>query len=399
MAKHQYPANEEVIVGCVSAGSIAAYARSLGVAASTLKAHLEREGLLEDLKKQLKTPKRAHLSVGEEVSREESLEAEVKELRKALSKTRGDEVAETRIIDALERGVAAADVTYTPRPPTKRSGKQTPHVFALLLSDAHAGEKVSLEETNGVNEYDWTIMLQRLRKLAEGVRSHNDHYGASRADVLHITSLGDGLSGSIHEELKETNDPPLSEAIVRYGVDIGEWIITELLPEFPGGIVMDCVVGNHPRFSVKPRAKVAYDNGDWIASEVTRIHVRNHGNVLVRAPKASQTVVNICGRNVLLSHGDGVRTTMAGVPWGGIIRQGDKLRQLFAQSDVRVDHVFGGHWHNPQVAEDRFLLINGSIKGVDEYSIKKYGGGKPPSQLLTAFHPKHGLTGVHFIDL
>lgn len=385
---------------CVAAGSVAAYARATGLPSKTLREQLERYGIAAEIKKRLKPTGRAKAArkVGEEVTELERLQAENKELEAALAKTRGNEVAEARVLAALESGIQAAKPTYKRLPGRAARGKQQPHTLALLLSDAHAGEKVSYEETNGLNEYDWSIMLRRLRRLAEGVRSHNDHYGAGRARKLHITSLGDGLSGSIHEELRETNDPPFAEAIVRYGEDIGEWVATELAPEFDE-IVIDHVVGNHPRFSTKPRAKVAYDNGDWIAANVTRIYLRGHKHIAVNAARSSQVVIDICGRKVLLVHGDGVRTTMAGVPWGGIIRHSDRLRALFALADVDVTHVFGGHWHNPQVAEDRSILINGSVKGVDEYSIKKYGGGKPPSQLLAAFHPKHGLTGVHFIDL
>lgn len=89
---------------------------------------------------------------------------------------------------------------------------------------------------------------------------------------------------------------------------------------------------------------------------------------------------------------------MVGVPWGGIMRQTERLRALFDLVDEKPDHVFCGHWHNPQIAEDFSILVNGSVKGIDEYGIDQHGGGKPPVQLLAAFHPKWGITGVHKID-
>jgi hypothetical protein len=266
-----------------------------------------------------------------------------------------------------------------------------------MFSDAHAGEVVSPIETNGLNEYNWQVMLERFRRLADAVRSHRDHYGVA-ARHLKIYSLGDGLSGNIHEELKETNEFPFAECIVRFGEDVGSWISTEFASEFET-IEYDAVVGNHPRYSKKQRAKVAYDNGDWIASETTRLYLRNHEKISVRAHRARQAIVETCGEKHALIHGDGVRTTMAGIPWGGIVRHTDKLRKLFDLADIPVKRVFGGHWHNSQIAEEWSIFINGSIKGIDEYGIGEYGDGKPAGQVLVAMHPKWGVTGAHKIDL
>jgi hypothetical protein len=36
--------------------------------------------------------------------------------------------------------------------------------MVLLLSDLHASETVRLEATQGINEYSWDIMLERLAK-------------------------------------------------------------------------------------------------------------------------------------------------------------------------------------------------------------------------------------------
>lgn len=391
MPKHVWPDDGAVVAGIAQHGSKAAYARALGVSATALKDHIDRHGIVPQQAAQPLTA----ASVGEPVSREEMLEQQLVEARKALLQARAEDVREARVLEVLEGSISRVVPTYKPRP-RRTSVDHEAHTLCLLWSDCHASEVVSLTETLGLNEYNWPIMMERLRRLAEGVRSHRDHYGA-KARKLVIASLGDQLTGVIHEELRDTNDTTFSDSMVRFGEEGAQWISQEFGDVFEE-IEVHVIPGNHPRFSQKPRHKLSYDNGDYVAGHIMRIALAGHPNIRVNVPRASKAIIDICGRKVLLLHGDGVRSTMVGVPWGGIIRHSERLVKLFDLADVEVQHVFGGHWHNPQVAEDFSILINGSIKGVDEYGIDKFAGGKPPVQLLAAFHPRHGITGVHKID-
>jgi hypothetical protein len=395
--KYDWPDTEEFVKIYVEGGyTYAAISDVVGAPIGTVASHISSDpGLRKGIKEAKAAQKIKRASVGEPVNELELVRHERDEALRAVSKARGEEVATERVIQSLERGISAAKPTYKPKKQTVHHNIDA-HTLVLLFSDAHAGEQVNREAVNGLNEYNWQIMLERMQRLAESVRSHRDHYGV-KARKLHIVSLGDGLNGEIHEDAKVSNEYPMAECAVRFGEDVAEWIVTELEPEFES-IELDGVVGNHPRFAQKPRAKVAYDNGDWIATETTRIALKHH-NIPVRAHKAKQAVIEICGRKYLLAHGDGVRTTMAGVPWGGVIRNADRLKALFNLSEVEVEAIFGGHWHNAQIAESLSVLINGSIKGIDEYSISAFGGGKPAKQLLAAMHPKWGITGVHPIDL
>jgi len=395
----EWPSDDEIVAGIVEHGSISAYARALDRKVNSLASHIDarllRDRLAEARVGARQKPQAAKPKPGDKVSREEILEQELVEARKALASARVEDVREARVLEAIERGIRALKPSSTVAHP-RRPSQGTEHTLCLLWSDTHAGETVSLVETNGVNEYNWQIMFERLRTVASSVRSHRDHYG-TRARTLHIASLGDMLTGVIHQELAETNDVPFADSMVQFGVEAGDWIAEEFADEFDR-IVIDCVVGNHPRFSQKPRNKVAYDNGDYVVGHFIRQRLREYKHITVNVPKSDRAIVTICGRTVLLAHGDGVRTTMAGVPWGGVIRHTERLEKLFSLSDIKVDHVFGGHWHNPQIAENFGILINGSVKGPDEYGMKKYGGGAPPVQLLAAFHPKWGMTGIHKID-
>ena len=49
-----------------------------------------------------------------------------------------------------------------------------------------------------------------------------------------------------------------------------------------------------------------------------------------------------------------------------------------------------GHWH--QLIQLERLIVNGSLKGYDEYAYSNNFGFEPPRQALWLTHPEHGLT-------
>jgi hypothetical protein len=49
-----------------------------------------------------------------------------------------------------------------------------------------------------------------------------------------------------------------------------------------------------------------------------------------------------------------------------------------------------GHWH--QDIRLRKLIVNGSLKGYDEYAFANNFPFEPPSQALWMTHPQHGIT-------
>ena len=170
-----------------------AAAKKMGVGQGTLSQYL-REGPAEPRKTKLPT---------DAISREEMLEQELNELRSATQKQRKMSVLEERILARLESGIEAAKPRYSPLSIPK--ARHDEHEFALLFSDTHASEVVSREETLGMNEYDWGIMLDRMARLQRAVLSYqqNRPYPIRK---LHVWMLGDMLSGDIHQELAETND-------------------------------------------------------------------------------------------------------------------------------------------------------------------------------------------------
>lgn len=400
--QHEYPSDDEIVALISELGTLAAVARRLGMARPTLAYYTEHQpGLTARIVEATRAAKARTVKpfadlapAGEEVSREEILTQELAEARRALTAARSDDVREARVIEALAVHLPSKQPRYVPKP-IKVSGKRQPHTLVLLWSDMHAAEVVSREETNGANEYNWDIMLRRHDELRRGVLSFADRFGP--IERLVICALGDGLSGIIHQELAETNEMPLSEATVQLGLDGAEFV-ESLAAEFPETLFAG-VVGNHPRFTVKMRSKGRFDNADWLWMQILKQRLARNENISFEIPKAQKHPVMVYGRRLLLSHGDGIRSAMVGVPWGGIIRHTDRLRNQYTQMGLPVDHFLFGHYHEANVVKNRRIVINGSCKGVDEYSIDSFGGGEPPTQVLLPFHPKYGMVGANYIDL
>lgn len=335
---------------------------------------------------------------GEAVSREEVLQAENVELRRQVTQARKMEVFDHRALDVLERNVQAiqfeGDARYDFVHPAVDADLTT-HTHALQYSDLHAAEVVSFEAMNGLNEYNWAIMDVRHQRLARAIRSFKKNRPYP-IDDLYIWGLGDMVTGDIHDELRETNEIIISEAAVKLGLYMADFVATELVPLYKR-IQIDAVVGNHGRVTKKPEFKSATKNWDWIAYKIMELRLAEFPSVTVKLPTSFETVVQIYDKNILLFHGDGVISNMPGVPWGGIQRRTKELADTYNSIGLHIDHFACGHYHEANVTGQRRILMNGSLKGPDEYSMKRYGGGRPACQLLHTFHPTRGLVGTDYL--
>lgn len=324
------------------------------------------------------------------------LKAELKDLKQRVKKTHTEDVQAERVFREIQEAITAAPVKYTPL--EVEIGGSRPHAQALLLSDTHAGEIVVPEAVNGLNEYSWDICVERMKNIQKSLLS----FQANRPyaiEELHLWVLGDMLSGSNHQELAETNEFPIAEQAFRFGMLLGQWI-EELIPFYPV-LKVRGIVGNHPRVSQKPANKQVFNNFDWMAYKIAEAYLAKYvesGAVDINFPRAGFHVTEIAGNHVLLMHGDGIRSTMPGVPWGGVTRRVNELKKQYIEQGIHIKGVALGHFHQMNVVQGS-IFMNGSVKGLDEYSLKNFGAGEKPAQLLLTYDKqKERLTDASFIN-
>lgn len=282
-----------------------------------------------------------------------------------------------------------------PEPPIwmlrKGGGKSVAGVPTLFLSDFHWGEVVDSGQIGGVNEFNMSIANARLRTVVEKT-THllKEYINPSSYPGIVVALGGDMVSGDIHDELSVSNEQPIMPVVVDlWGKLI--WAIETLAGEF-GKVFVPCVTGNHGRNTMKIRAKGRHHTSfDWLLYQFLAKHFENDDRVQFLIPDGPDAYYKIYGHRYLLTHGDQFRggDGLIGA-LGPIVRGDHKKRSRNSQIDMGYDTMLLGHWH--QLIQLERLIVNGSLKGYDEYAYSNNFGYEPARQGLWLTHPDHGIT-------
>lgn len=323
----------------------------------------------------------------------ELLKTRLAQATSAAKKHRSVDVQAELVLEELRATVQPAPVEF--EAPEQAEGYGHNHMHVLLLSDLHVGEVVDLEAMNGINEYNWEITQRRMQQVLDAMRS----FANARPypiDELVVAMLGDQNSGKNHGEIERTNEFTPTEQAYHTGMLLGKFV-ESLVEDYPF-IRVGGVVGNHPRTQEKPMNKQVFDNWDWASYKYAELYLQNYETVSCEFPRSGQWLTEIAGKNALFFHGDGIRSTMPGVPWGGVIRRVNELRKQYMERGLAVKYFGLGHFHDANVVQGGSIWMNGSLKGPDEYTLKNFGGGTDPTQLLLTFDKdKERLTDVSYI--
>lgn len=273
--------------------------------------------------------------------------------------------------------------------PAKPKAKSA--TIIAMLSDTHFDEVVVPEEVEFLNSYNREIAVRRLETWATNLIKMSKHYLAGlQYDGIVLILGGDIFSGDIHEELKETNADTLPASILFWSEQISAAI--ELLVKEFGKVHVVCVVGNHGRLSRKPRAKLrAKTNIDWLLSKMVERHFAKDKRITFCIPEGADAFFSVYGYGQLVTHGD---QTNGGSGIGGIYPPIMRLRarkaQRFLTTGQNFTTLWMGHWH--QYLPSPSLVVNGSLKGYDEYAFVSNFSFEVPQQAMAIITPEHGVT-------
>lgn len=305
----------------------------------------------------------------------------------ALKKERLDEDFIKSQIIKLSREPVEVPTWLVRSKPTRNA----PGVPTLFASDWHWAEVVDHKQIGGVNEYDLEIAHARARRMIEvTIDLLNNHMVNPSYPGIVFALGGDMLSGDIHEELTATNEVEIMPALTDlFGVLT--WCIQTLADHF-GRVFVPCVSGNHGRNTQKIRAKGRnYTSFDWLLYCFLAKRFEDDKRVHFLIPNGPDALYSIYGHRYLLTHGDQFRggDGMIGA-LGPILRGDHKKRSRNSQIDAEYDTMLLGHWH--QLIQLQRVIVNGSLKGYDEYAYANNFPFEPPRQALWITHPVHGIT-------
>lgn len=264
----------------------------------------------------------------------------------------------------------------------------------LMLSDLHLDEVVRPEEVGYYNAFDREIAEQRLRRTAERTVHVLDEYVSGLTFDGFILALGgDILSGDIHAELAKTNEATVFDSVVHWVPQLASFI-SYLADHLDVPMHIPCVVGNHDRNPANRRSPAknrARDAVSWVIYCWLADRFRDDDRITFQVSEAADALYRVYDMTYLMTHGDQFK---GGNGIGGIYmpisRGAYKKKQVYAAKGQPFDYMILGHFHQ-FIAGPQFL-VNGSLKGWDEYAETSNFVPEPPAQALWLTTPERGIT-------
>lgn len=266
------------------------------------------------------------------------------------------------------------------------------HTPVLVTGDFQWGEVINKDNLDNINEYNIGIAETRYKKIIEGtIDIAFEHMGNHKYPGIIYLRLGDGVSGNIHEELRETNEMSSIPA-VRSLVSCEAWGLEQLAEKF-GKTHVISVPGNHARTSMKPPTKRIEDNYDILSAWWLESLFKKDKRFTWQTPNSADALFPIYGRNYLATHGDniGSRGGQGFVgPAATILRGMKKVTDEYSRRNIHIEKIFMGHFHT--ALDVGYGWCNGSLAGYSEYARVNRLTPEPPTQWLIFFHKKYGST-------
>lgn len=363
-------------------GTVTQASRATGIPRNTIDSRYSR-ARIEGFKPNGLPPEqiKAHETIG--------LQDRVRELEAILKSERRERLSEDRIRKELfGLGAAPIDAPKWATATPKKGG--LPGIPTLFLSDLHWGEVVKPGQIHGKNAYSVAVAKRRLQQVvSRAIHLCFDYTVNPDYPGIVVALGGDLVSGDIHEELVETNELTSAQTLIDI-VGALAWALDMLAARF-GRVWVVAVTGNHGRLTHKIRAKNrAFTNFDWVIAQLLQRQFAKDSRFSWLIPDGPDAWFRIYNHRYLLTHGDQFRGGDGIIGALGPILRGDtKKRARNSNLDLGYDTMLLGHWH--QYITLRRVIVNGSMKGYDEYAAQNNFPYEPPIQALWFTHPTLGI--------
>lgn len=272
----------------------------------------------------------------------------------------------------------------------KRRSKAHRGTPVLMLSDLHLDEVVEPAEMDGLNEYNRAIAHKRLEEVVNStVKLMKGYVTGLHFDGIVVPLLGDIITGDIHEELAKTNEDTVQGTIVHW-VPVLASALRHLADEF-GRVFVPCVDGNHDRATKRTQAKKRAENSfAWIIYNWLADTLRDDDRITFSISTSPEQRIDVYETRFLLAHGDAFRSSGGvGGLYPSLLKWLLRKHALYSTARNDFDYALIGHWHQLLWGSD--FVVNGSLKGYDEYARASGFGFERPQQALFVVTPENGV--------
>jgi predicted phosphodiesterase len=271
------------------------------------------------------------------------------------------------------------------------TGAKSPGTPTLFLSDLHWGEVVHPSQIGGVNAYNLTIARKRMKfTLETAIKLLRILDPQMRYPGIVLPLGGDMVSGNIHDELAATNEINSMPTLL----DLYRHLVPgiRLMADTFGHVFLPCVTGNHDRDTKKTWSKDRYATSfSWLLYQFLAIAFADDKRVTFYIPDGADAIYKVHNLRYLLTHGDQFKAGDSIIgPIGPLMRGNQKKSARNSAVGQDYDVMICGHWH--QYIQLNRLIVNGSMKGYDEYAAQGNFSFEPPTQALWMTHPDYGIT-------
>lgn len=268
----------------------------------------------------------------------------------------------------------------------KATSEKGDRYAVALFSDAHVEETVTPETVLNLNEYNVAIAEQRIKAYFANLVTCLKR---DDVDTLYFASLGDTISGFIHEHLMQENGmtPPQAVLFAQSLIVSGLRHICDSLPYLK--VVFIGIAGNHSRLTKKLQNsngfKMSYE---WIMYQNIKQICDTLGmGITFIIPEAELALIETPdGKRYIFCHGFQVQSkgtgTVAGI-YPALGRLAMKWQKIFKQ-----DKIFLGHYHT--CVSIPTATVNGSIIGYNAFALTNGMGYEEPAQQYEVYDSEIG---------
>ncbi|MBS4462246.1 metallophosphoesterase family protein [Aerococcaceae bacterium zg-B36] len=294
----------------------------------------------------------------------ESLKQAIGELRHSQLEAQQDFLSLNRLKREISKDVILAEIIgekigeidwsdfnglKTPIINTNMDKKQA----IVAISDFHYG----YQGENELNEYNPVIAEHLL------VNVYADKlinlFKVENVTNVHVINLGDLVEGNLRNQSLFDTQKTLSEQaveatdiIVKFLVKLSKYV----------NIAYSGIVGNHDRLTPNVKEALSGDSVMYLSNTIIEKLSQHIGIEYKSLESEYYGVVEMSGRKILVVHGD--RTS---------VFKDSVLAEQSLMLNKKLDLIIAGHYHRHnvrEVADDKYVAIFGSIKGIDDYSIR-----------------------------
>lgn len=314
-------------------------------------------------KREKKREKNTELHLNEAIARVEELEAQLEVIKKIKNRR------------------PAHEIKIEPR---HKSGTSEAVVIAVA-SDWHFGQKITREQTNGLNEFDIGTGQSRAALFFERlVRLTNKERQDVKIDELVLFLGGDFIEGSLHLDTIMGSDLPL---VMKQVTSVEDVLFAGLrFIEKHGDfkrVTVVCADGNHGRVTVKQHHHSR--QGNAVEYILYYMLAQKFPKFTWIIEESMLTYVSVYDAIIRFMHGDRIA-------FGGVNGFYTYLHRRIYEWDTsrRADFTVLGHLH--QYTPGRRYLVNGSLCGYNAFAISLGARFEPPTQAFMLFDRDRGPT-------